>query len=294
MHEELTKMRTEQRAGGGASGSGLSPEERAGATAALAAATAKAAPVQQKQEVPPEAPDLAPHQFPAPSSDDVAGNFMELYSHLQKLDYTIGDTLTKQLATTNIDVLTRALEIQETFAWNVGHGQDRGERLEANWPRALRRAFREELEQRGRRNYPRRPVPTRAAAAGRPMDMRSIQRGGCFPDIDPATIRTASTAWWREVAHPIFGQEKNWEFLILPEHQQDRFDAVGDLSATYGFDSVLLKNLLQLTSKQLDVFLNEYAPDSRDMPDDRAFNMKAMVLIRKTIAKVDKEEGELL
>ena len=180
----------------------------------------------------------------------------------------------------------------------------RAARIEANWPRALRRAKHEELEARGKGDS-RRGLSLRERRSGRASDSAgtSLQwgrllRGGTYPDLTAEQLNQLAAkeaAWWKDLRDPLFHKETNFENLIIPEMQLQRYQDLDELATLYGFDSVLLRTTLKLTSQQLDVFLNEYAPNARTSlgEDDRAFNMKAMTLIRKIRSKLDKAAGEV-
>ena len=123
-------------------------------------------------------------------------------------------------------------------------------------------------------------------------------RGGTYPDLTAEQLNQLAAkdaAWWKDLRDPLFHKETNFENLIIPEMQLQRYQDLDELATLYGFDSVLLRTVLKLTSQQLDVFLNEYAPNARTSlgEDDRAFNMKAMTLIRKIRSKLDKAAGEV-
>ena len=86
--------------------------------------------------------------IPVPKAEDVATNVLLLQEHCQEVKYVMSLDQMRLVANTNGDVLTRAMEIQRSFA-----AMHKGTaRLSENWGRALRRATREEIEFRS--NHP--------------------------------------------------------------------------------------------------------------------------------------------
>ena len=110
--------------------------------------------------------------------------------------------------------------------------------------------------------------------------------------MEKEKVAQQAPEWWKEVTNPIFEKERMFEYLVTPTAQRKRFRTMLELGACYGLDTVLYRTSLSMTSRQMDIFLNEYAPNARD-DDERGYNMKAMALIRKIHGKVPKEEGEV-
>ena len=159
------------------------------------------------------------------SADDVASNLLDLQTHLQQLDYELGDVLTRQIIQANADVFQRALSIQESFSRSVGQVRGRAMQLEANWPRALRRAKREELDARGHArevasgNRKGQTIQAPGAAKQYNRDWVKVQRGGTFPTVDVEQLTKRTPEWWADVKAPIYHMEANYENLIVPQAQ---------------------------------------------------------------------------
>ena len=83
-----------------------------------------------------------------PKAEDVAASVFAIQEHLEDLDYDLPQEVVRQAAGNPGEVLQRAFELQEVYGKRLDKSKanEFAKKLTDNWPRALRRATREEAE----------------------------------------------------------------------------------------------------------------------------------------------------